>query len=96
MFIVNLTYVKPLEEVEKILPEHIQYLEKYYESGNFICSGRKNPRKGGIILSNAKDLKEIEKIIREDPFYKAKIAEYGIIEFLPTKHTEGFEKFAIN
>lgn len=54
MFIVNLTYVKPLEEVEKYLEDHITFLNKYYASNNFICSGRKNPRDGGIILCTAK------------------------------------------
>lgn len=44
MFIVNLTYVKkPLEEVETHLEDHITFLNKYYASSNFICSGRKNP-----------------------------------------------------
>lgn len=53
MFIVSLTYVKPLAKVEKHLNDHIAYLEKYYKTGKFICSGRKNPRTGGIILFNA-------------------------------------------
>ncbi len=41
MFIANLTYVKPLTEVEKYLEEHIAFLNKHYEAGKFICSGRK-------------------------------------------------------
>lgn len=40
MFIVNLTYIRPLEEVEKYLAEHITFLNKYYGTDNFICSGR--------------------------------------------------------
>ena len=27
MFIFNLTYIKPILEVERVLPEHIRYLE---------------------------------------------------------------------
>ena len=53
MFIVNLTYIKPLDAVEKYLEKHIDFLNQYYTKGLFIASGRKNPRTGGIILMRA-------------------------------------------
>lgn len=59
----------------------------------FICSGRRNPRIGGVILCNAKNKDEVNKIIKEDPFYISKIADYEMIEFSPTKYADGFEKF---
>ncbi|GFZ33182.1 hypothetical protein CSC2_37080 [Clostridium zeae] len=93
MFIINLTYIKPIEEVEKYLNEHIAFLNKYYDNKNFICSGRKNPRTGGVILCNAKDMKEVEGIINEDPFKKNTIAAYEIVEFQPTKYAEDFKIF---
>ena len=93
MYIASLNYIKPLNEVEKYLEEHVKFLEKYYEMGKFVCSGRKNPRTGGIILLNAENLSEVEKIISEDPFHINKIAKYEIIEFLPTKYNKKFEEF---
>ncbi|WP_220741301.1 hypothetical protein [Leuconostoc miyukkimchii] len=33
MFIFSLTYKKPLQEVEKLLSEHNQYLETFYKEG---------------------------------------------------------------
>ncbi|MDP4145229.1 MAG: YciI family protein [Bacillota bacterium] len=95
MFILNLTYVKSIEAVESELNAHIGFLDKYYSSGNFICSGRKNPRTGGIILCNAKNKEEVEEIIKEDPFYIKQVAEYEIIEFSPTKYVDGFESFLL-
>jgi uncharacterized protein YciI len=93
MYIITLKYIKSLEEVEKELEAHIKYLEKYYAMDKFICSGRKNPRIGGVIISKGKNREEIESIIEEDPFKVNKIAEYEIIEFMPTKHVEGLEKY---
>lgn len=93
MFIINLTYIKPLEEVEKYLAEHITFLNKYYGSGNFICSGRKNPRTGGVIICNAKNMEEVSEIISEDPFKGNGIANYDILEFCPTKYAECLEGF---
>ncbi|GAA0075866.1 YciI family protein [Clostridium sp. CTA-5] len=93
MFILNLTYIKPIGEVEKYLPSHILFLEKYYKIKKFICSGRKNPRAGGIILCNAQDINEVNTIITEDPFYKENIANYEVIEFMPTKYATNFKYF---
>lgn len=93
MFILNLTYIKPITEVEKYLSNHISFLNQYYNNEKFICSGRKNPRTGGIILCNAKDINEVNTIINEDPFYKEKIATYEIIEFDPTKYASNFKCF---
>lgn len=93
MFILVLRYVKPLDEVDKELTSHVKYLDKYYSLQKFICSGRRNPRIGGVILCNEKDRKEVENIIKEDPFYIKEIAEYEIIEFSPTKYADGFDNF---
>jgi len=93
MFILVLKYIKPLEQVDKYLEPHIQYLEKYYSLQKFICSGRRNPRIGGVVLCKAHNLEEAEAIIAEDPFYINQIAEYEIIEFSPSKYVAGFETF---
>ena len=86
MFIINLTYIEPLEVVEKHLQEHINFLNHYYAEGLFIASGRKNPRTGGIILMQGMNKEVVQEIIRQDPFYKNKIAQYDIIEFEVSKY----------
>ena len=92
MFIRKLTYTKPIIQIEKYLPNHIAFLDKYYNTEKFICSGRKNPRTGGIILCNAQDINEVNAILSEDPFYKEKIAGYEIIQ-IPTKYAASFKSF---
>lgn len=93
MFFLDLTYQKPLTEVERYLDEHNQYLEKHYQSGNFICSGRKNPRIGGVILCQFDSLDEVKTIIQEDPFLLHGIANYQITEFCPTKTAAKYNDF---
>ena len=92
MFIVSLTYKRPLEEVDSHLDAHVAYLKQEYANGSFIASGRKVPRTGGIILSNIKTRDELEVILTKDPFYIAGIADYDMMEFIPSMVAEGFEK----
>jgi uncharacterized protein YciI len=91
MFLISLHYIKSLDEVEKYLPAHVEFLEKYYAAEIFECSGRKNPRTGGVILARAANRNEIERLIREDPFHANGIAEYEITEFIPTKYSKRFK-----
>ncbi|TFD96458.1 GTP cyclohydrolase [Dysgonomonas capnocytophagoides] len=93
MFIFTLTYKKPLSEVEKYLEEHCVYLDLNYKAGNFIVSGRREPRTGGVIICKAETKDEALDIMKADPFYINEIAEYDVIEFIPSKYADGFEQF---
>ncbi|KXX67240.1 YciI family protein [Flammeovirga sp. SJP92] len=88
MFIINLTYKTDLEKVDQFLEEHIEYLDEQYELENFIASGRKIPRTGGVILSNLESKTKLEEILKKDPFHKNELADYDIIEFVPSKTSE--------
>ena len=63
------------------MPDHVQFLQRYYASGHFLVSGRKMPRDGGIILALAKGREEIEAIMRQVPFVAHGLAEVRVIEF---------------
>lgn len=86
MFLLDLTYRKPLREVDIQLPDHIAYLDRHYASGEFLCSGRKVPRTGGVILCKASTPAEVRAILEEDPFFTGGIAEYRVTEFVPSKY----------
>lgn len=88
MFIISLTYITPIGEVDKHLQAHVEYLKEQYKLGYFIASGRKNPRTGGIILSNLNDRSMLENVLNKDPFKRNGIANYDIIEFEPTMASE--------
>ncbi|MCL1075894.1 YciI family protein [Shewanella dokdonensis] len=88
MFIVSLTYTCELSEIEKHLAAHIAYLEQQYAAGHFLASGRKVPRTGGVILAQADSQEQLWQILALDPFKQQQLAEYEIIEFIPTKTAE--------
>jgi uncharacterized protein YciI len=91
MFIIDLNYIVPLDELDSHMAEHVDHLNKYYEKNVFVASGRKVPRTGGVILALADSVETIEKIIAEDPFFKHKLAEFKITQFLTSKYHPDFK-----
>ena len=81
MFIIELLYKASLEDIDAHMAEHMRFLRKYYASGNFVVSGRKVPRDGGVILAVARDREEVETIAREDPFCRHGLADFRVTEF---------------
>ena len=90
MYIIELTYKVPVTEIDNNMAAHIKYLDKYYHSGNFLASGRKEPRDGGIIFATAENRQEINDIVAEDPFNTLGLADYKIIHFKATKKVKAF------
>jgi len=92
MFIINLNYIVPLEQLDAHMTDHVKFLRLYYKKNVFVASGRKVPRTGGIILALAKSKEEVEQIISEDPFYIHKLAEFSITEFLTSQYHPELKK----
>jgi len=79
MFVIELTYKVPLATIDAHMAAHVRFLKKYYAAGNFLLSGRKIPREGGIILAVADGRQQIEAIVEEDPFHRHGLADFRII-----------------
>lgn len=93
MFIINLHYIVPLEQLDAHMTDHVKFLNKYYKQNVFVVSGRKVPRTGGIILALAESKEILDEIIKEDPFYIHKLAKFEVTEFLTSQSHPDFKKF---
>jgi uncharacterized protein YciI len=94
MFVVLLTYKRPLVEIDAAMQAHVAFLEEAYRAGNFIASGRQVPRQGGVILAVAKSRDEIESLMRRDPFVRQGLANFEIVEFRTSLHHPALARFA--
>jgi uncharacterized protein YciI len=92
MFVIELIYKVDLAEIDAHMVAHVNFLKKYYASGNFLLSGRKVPRDGGIIVAVGKSRQQIPAIIEEDPFYQRGLADFRIIEFRASQRAEDIQK----
>ena len=92
MFVIELIYKAGLTEIDAHMAAHVRFLKKYYAAGNFLVSGRKIPRDGGIILAVGTNRREIEAIVEEDPFYARGLADFRIIEFRASQRADDMPK----
>ncbi len=92
MFVLLLTYTKPLSEVDALMRRHMAWLNGQYDAGRFIVSGRQIPRTGGVILARGDDREEIERIAAEDPFVAGGVATVEVIQFRASQSEDGFTR----
>jgi uncharacterized protein YciI len=90
MFVLLLTYTKPLAEVDALMQDHMRWLRGQYAAGRFIVSGRQIPRTGGVILARGDDRAEIERIAAGDPFVEGGVASVEVIQFRASQTEDGF------
>ncbi|MFF7247280.1 YciI family protein [Embleya sp. NPDC008237] len=91
MFVITLTYVAPLEDIDALLPGHLEWLDRHYATGTLLTSGRRVPRTGGVILARATDRAALDAVLAEDPFRREGVATYDVVEFVPTRTAPGLE-----
>jgi uncharacterized protein YciI len=92
MFVIELVYTADLADIDAHMTEHVAFLKKYYATGNFLVSGRKIPRDGGIILAVGKNRRQIEAIVAEDPFHQHELADFRIIEFRASQRANDIQQ----
>lgn len=85
MFVIKLTYHKPLSVMDELRPAHLEFLDKYYAKNIFLISGRQNPPIGGVILAHNIEKEKLEEILKQDPFYQEQAAIFEVTEFVPSK-----------
>ena len=81
MFVLLLTYVKPLAEVDLLMREHVAWLNEQFAAGRFLVSGRRIPRTGGVIVAHGDDREAMEALAATDPFVRGGVATVEVIQF---------------
>jgi uncharacterized protein YciI len=92
MFLIELNYKVDLAEIDAHMTAHVRFLNKYYATGQFLISGRKIPRDGGIILAMGDSRQQIQTIVEEDPFYQHGLADFRIVEFRASQRAHDVPK----
>jgi uncharacterized protein YciI len=81
MYIIVLTYVRPIEEVDKHLAEHARWIREGLADGVFIACGRRSSLTGGVIVARGESLPTLQARLARDPFQRLGLATCEIVEF---------------
>jgi uncharacterized protein YciI len=92
VFVLLLTYVKTLAEVDALMREHVAWLNQQYEAGRFVVSGRRIPRTGGVIIARGDDREEIEALAASDPFVRGGVATCDVVQFRASQRAAGLDR----
>lgn len=92
LFILDLTYTSLIDMLDESMKAHIEFLDRHYNKGHFIISGRKVPREGGIIIAVAESKTAVESWMKDDPFHPLKLSKFTVTEFL----TSGRSRYSEN
>lgn len=84
-FIVEITYIAPLESIEKVVSNHRIFLQAGYDAGKLLMSGPQEPKVGGIIIVRGETKEEVVSFFSKDPYNLSELVEYRFIEFNPVK-----------
>jgi uncharacterized protein YciI len=88
VFVLLLTYVKPLAEVDALMRNHMAWLDEHYAAGRFLVSGRQVPRTGGVIVARGDDRDEIAALAASDPFVRGGVATCEVVQFRASQVAE--------
>ena len=85
MYIVMLDY-QDVDAVDRLMGEHVRFLEECFRAEVFLAAGRRNPRTGGVILALAPGREDLEEIMAHDPIVREGAATFEIVEFRTSLH----------
>ncbi len=83
IFLVTISYTRPLPEIEAATDDHRAYLRTLLDAGRLLVSGPLVPRTGGMMILQASDASEVEALIAQDPFCLRKLARYETRQWNP-------------
>jgi len=71
-----------LDEVNKYLDDHIEWLTLLDQAGRSVVTGRREPPVGGIMIISGDSIMEVRKLLSTDPFHKNGCAAYHVHELV--------------
>ncbi|MCT4556877.1 MAG: YciI family protein [Pelagimonas sp.] len=83
LFVIDLHYTVPFEQVEPHLEAHMAFIQAAREDGFIVVAGAKVPRTGGVIIASAPSLESAQARMTQDPFCTANVVSLGFTQFKP-------------
>jgi uncharacterized protein YciI len=79
--VLTLTYLKPLDEVDKTRPAHVDWIKKEIAEGRLLLAGRQESETGGVLITGDIDTEAADDLMAKDPYTLAELVSYQRIGF---------------
>ncbi|HEV2160558.1 YciI family protein [Bradyrhizobium sp.] len=90
LYIVVLTYIRPVEEVHAHLDTHRNWLVEYAKRGSIIVAGPLEDSSGGALLACCKDSAELNGMPAKDSFHVHRLVDYQVNAFTGALRADAF------
>lgn len=92
-YVIHTTPNAPREEIDRLLPEHLEHQIRLEQSGIMFAAGpmtnTDGTPAGGLIVIRAKDFAEAKAIADSDPFHKSGLRSYTLRRWTVNEGSHG-------
>lgn len=81
MYLLNVSYNQAPRNVEPHVSRHAVWVRQHFSDGTFLLAGPKKSSLGGVILAKSMLRSELQRLLAEDPYVKAEVVDYQIVDF---------------
>jgi uncharacterized protein YciI len=85
VFVVELTYTAPLEQVEALRREHLAWVDEHVAGGTVVVAGRRPDAAGGVIVMRAPSREVLDRLLEADPYQRAGVVRRSVTEFVAAR-----------
>lgn len=93
MYLIISNYVVPTTQVDPHRAQHVAWIQRYIDSGDFIMAGPRRGKIGGVIVSRSMPIDKLMKIMAEDSFVSENLVENQFVDFDAPLTAEAFKTF---
>ncbi len=81
LYLVTLTYIRPIEEVNAHLDTHRDWLVTHMRGGQLLVAGPLEDRTGGFLLARCANREELDDMLAQDSFAVHRLVEAQVRGF---------------
>ena len=79
--VLNITYIQPLDVVDKSRPAHLEWLGDLVEKRLILLAGRLESQGGAVLIASDMSAEEADALTAGDPYVAAGVARYERVSF---------------
>lgn len=79
--VLTLTYLQPLDVIDKTRPAHLDWLKNEVDAGRIVLGGRVEDQSGAVLITGDISAEEADALIESDPYQQAGLVRYERASF---------------